>query len=191
MTKVRAIMESRMSRICLLLCGCAALLSAAELSGVRSVYILPMGRGLDQYLANRLTNERLMQVVTDPKLADAVFTDRIGEAFETQMETVLPAPPPTTSQPLERHEKDAKAEKEAKAESKALLPTETLNKLGNPAMNSSFGRARGTVFLVDVKSHTVIWSIYEPPRSSSAKDLDRTASDIVSRLKRDLHPKEK
>jgi hypothetical protein len=172
-----------MPRLCLLLWGCTALLSAAELAGVRTVYFLPMARGLDQYLANRMTNERLLQVVTDPKLADAFFTDRIGDAFQAQMETVLPAPPPTTS---------AAAEKGAKAETKAgVLPTDTVNKLSNPAMNSSFGRARGTIFLVDVKSHAVLWSTYEPPKSSSSKDLDRTASDIVSRFKRDLHPKEK
>jgi hypothetical protein len=176
-------MNSRM-RLCLLLCACAALLPAAELAGVRSVYFLPMARGLDQYLANRMAGERLFQVVTDPKVADAVFTDRIGEGFQAQMETMLPLPPPTTSQPAKKDEDKPDA-------SSSPLPTDTVNKLSNPAMNSSFGRARGTIFLVDVKSHQVLWSTYDPPRSSSPKDLDRTASDIVSRLKRALHPKEK
>ena len=176
-------MKSRMQRLALLLCGCAGLLPAAELATVRSVYLLPMSRGFDQYLANRLTNEHIWQVVTDPKLADAFFTDRIGEAFQVQMETMLPAPPPTTSAPAE---KDAKAEPRP-----AALPTETVNKLSNPALNSTFGRGRGTIFLVDVKSQSVLWSTYEPPKSTSSKDLDRAASDIVSRLKRDLHPDRK
>ncbi len=183
MIRVRAIMNSRMRRLCVFLCGCATLLPGAELAGVRTVYFLPMARGLEQYMANRLTGEHLFRVVTDPKLADAVFTDRIGEAFQTQMETMLPLPAPTTSQP---------AEKDSKAEARpSSLPTETINKLSNPAVNSSFGRGRGTIFLVDVKSQQVLWSTYDPPRSSSARDLDRTASDIVSRLKRDLHPKAK
>jgi hypothetical protein len=61
--------------------GCAG---AADLAGVHKVYVLPMARGLDQYLANRLTTEHVFQVVTDPKTADAVLTDRIGEGFEAQ-----------------------------------------------------------------------------------------------------------
>ncbi len=168
-----------MKRLCLLLCSAAALLPAADLAGVRSVYLLPMARGLDQYLANRLTGEHVFQVVTDPKAADAIFTDRIGESFQAQLETMLPVPPPTTSEPPR-----PAAQGEAKT---TALPTETINKLSNPALNSSFGKGRGTVFLVDVQSHQVVWSTYEPPKSSSGKDLDRTASDIVSRLKRDLH----
>src|SRR5437867_3801980 len=77
-----------MKRICLLLCSSAALTCAADLSSVHSVYILPMARGLDQYLANRLTGEHIFQVVTDPKLADAVFTERIGEPFQAQMQNL-------------------------------------------------------------------------------------------------------
>src|SRR4051812_9320187 len=86
----------------LFLLGCSsALLCAAELSGVRSVYLLPMGRGMDQYLANRLANEHVFQVVTDPKLADAVFSDHIGEGFEAQMDELYPppAPPPPPEKP--------------------------------------------------------------------------------------------
>ncbi len=183
-------MKSRMQRLCLLLCVFAALLPAAELAEVRSIYLLPMARGLDQYLANRLTSERVLQVVTDPKLADAFLTDRIGEGFQVQMETMLPAPPPTTSQSAvaPRVEAvEARVERDDRAERPSPLPTETVNKLSNPAMNSSFGRARGTIFLVDVKTHEVLWSTFEPPKSSASKDLDRTASAIVSRLKRDLH----
>ena len=57
---------------------------------------------------------------------------------------------------------------------------------GRPGANSSFSRGKGTVFLVDAKSRQVVWSVYQLPKGSSAKELDRTASDIVSRLKRDL-----
>jgi hypothetical protein len=45
------------------------------------------------------------------------------------------------------------------------------------------------VFLVDAKSKQVIWSSYDVPKDSSSKELDRTAFDIVSRIKRDLKKK--
>ena len=57
-------------------------------------------------------------------------------------------------------------------------------------MYSTFGRGKGTIFLVDVKTRRVLWSVFEPPKGNpSNKDWDRMASDIVSRLKKDLAPK--
>ncbi|HEY2016651.1 MAG TPA: hypothetical protein VGH38_24275, partial [Bryobacteraceae bacterium] len=96
-----------MRRLLFLLCCSGALLSGADLAGVHTVYFLPMARGLDQYLANRLTSDHVLMVVTNPKLADAVFTDRIGEAFETQMDTLYP--PPESEKPAKKEPpKDAK-----------------------------------------------------------------------------------
>ena len=46
-----------MKRLVCLLFGSSLLLAAAELSGVHAVYLFPMSRGMDQYLANRLTND--------------------------------------------------------------------------------------------------------------------------------------
>ena len=152
---------------------------AADLSSVRSVYLLPMYRGLDQYLANRLTNEHVFQVVTDPKLADTIFTDRIGESFQIQLETLAPPEKPEPdAAPAKDNGKDS--------ESRNALITETVNKLDSPALNSSFGRGKGTVFLVDAKSRQVIWSTYQPAASSAGKELDHTASGIVSRLMKDM-----
>jgi hypothetical protein len=169
-----------MKRLLLFLSCCAALMRGAELSDVHKVYVLAMSHGMDQYLANRLTNDRVFQVVTDPKLADAILTDHLGEGFQAQLEEIFPTPAP------EKPAADAEKKDESKGD---LLPTETVNKLANPALNSSFGRGKGMVFLVDAKSRQVIWSAYELPRDSSAKYLDRTASDIVSRIKRDLKKK--
>lgn len=59
-------------------------------SAPRTVYILPMAGGLDQYLAQWLTRDHVMQVVTDAKTADAVLTDRIGDAFEQKMAEIHP-----------------------------------------------------------------------------------------------------
>jgi hypothetical protein len=156
-----------------------------------------MSRGLDQYLANRLTNEHTFQVVTDPKLADAVFTDHIGESFQSQMEALYPPPPPPEKpakpEMKDKETKEGKDKKDPKsddAKGPGLL-TDTVNKLSNPALSSGFGRAKGTIFLVDAKSHQVVWSVFDPPKGTTENDLDRTASDIVSRIKKELNPKTK
>ena len=60
---------------------------AAQLDGVHTVYLMPMAYGLDQYLAGQFTEEHLFQVVTDPKLADAVVTDHLGKGFEQELAT--------------------------------------------------------------------------------------------------------
>jgi len=137
----------------------------AELSQVQSVYLLPMGSGLDQYLANRLTAQQVFQVVTDPQKADAIFTDQIGIGFEKRLEELYRPPAP------EKTEKDEVAREEP------------------PVRFSSFGRGKGNLFLVDRKSRRVIWSVYERPRSSTPDDLDRAGQRVVERLKKDLSGK--
>lgn len=185
-----------MKRVFILLAGSGMLLAGADLSGIHSVYVMPMSRGLDQYLANRLTRGHVFQVVTDPKLAQAVFTDRIGAEFEAQLENISAPPKPAASGKESRPgskstPSDSKAAKEEGAGSSDA--GSALDALGNApaAPPSSFGRGKGTVFLVDAKSREVLWSTYQPPKSSSSTDLDHTAFDIVSRLKRDLNPKTK
>lgn len=179
----------------LFLLGCSgALACAADLSGVRNVYVMPMARGLDQYLASRIVSQGVFQVVTDLKLADAVLSDRVGEVLQTQLERAFPTPKPAGEEEEEEAPPAAKNEKSAKPEkdtSIAAAMHETANKVDNPAQNSAFGRSKGNVFLVEAKSRMVLWSTYEPPRTAAARDLDRTASDIVSRLKKDLTRKEK
>jgi hypothetical protein len=169
-----------MRRLVLVLFASGVALWSADLSGVRSVYLMPMARGLDQHLANRITGDRVFQVVTDPKQADAVLSDRIGEAFQSQLERLLPPPKPAP----------AKSEKAA-ADTGSKLITETENKLENPALNSAFGRGKGTIFLVDVKTSQVLWSTYQDAPASDGKTLDTVAALIVGRLKKDLAPPKK
>jgi hypothetical protein len=184
-----------MKRLLLLLSCSGALLCGAELSGVHTVYVLPMSKGLDQYLVNRLTNDHLFQVVTDPKLADTFLTDRVGEGLQSKLEEIFPPPAPEKAAPADTEEKadKEKADKDKADKDKAPpnnpLVSDTVNKLAAPGANSSFSRGKGNVFLVDAKSRQVVWSVYQLPKGSSAKELDRTASDIVSRLKRDLKRK--
>ena len=181
-----------MRRSSLLLSGLAAIIGvaivglapsrAAELARVQSVYLMQMSHGMDQYLANRLTNGHIFRIVTDPKDADAILTDHIGETFQQELETLLPSPEPVKKVAPPPAPKDPK--------DKSLMPTlpvDTETKL--PPVRSTFGASKGTVFLVDPKSHQVLWSTYDPSRGSDSKEMDRTASDIVSRLKKDLNPK--
>lgn len=177
------LMMKTMKRLLFFLGVCSAFAFGADLAAVHTVYLLPMSRGLDQYLANRLTSEHVFLIVTDPKLADAVLTDRIGESFESQYDNLYPKPePPKPAKP------DTKDGKKLDDERPTMLATDTVNKSSNPALNSSFGRGRGTVFLVDVKSRQVVWSAYEPQKGGMLSDADRTASGIVARLKKDLNP---
>ena len=172
-----------MKRLAFLIFCSAAMLAAADLASVHNVYVLKMAKGLDQFLANRLTSDHVFQIVTDPKLADAVFTDQLGEGFQLKLEEFSPTPESEKPAPPTKAEKGGE-------ESNPMLG-DTVNKLANPASSSSFGRNKGTVFLVDAKSRQVVWSMYQPPKGSTSKELDRTANDIVSRIKKDLNPKVK
>ena len=150
-------MKSAALLLCSIALGTAGFCPAADLGSAHTVYLLPMANGLDQYLAHRLTASGLLQVVVDPKKADLIFTDRVGEALQERLKELLPA---------------AKEEKAADA------------KAGErPAALSSFARGKGTVFLVDRASGNVVWSAYEPPRNSAPDELDRAARRIVEQLK--------
>ncbi len=155
--------------ICVMACTAAAL-CGADLASVRAVYVMPMARGMDQYLANRLAAERVLTVVSDPKLADAVLTDHLGEDLSSSLDDLNPAKPVSTG--------------ESKDSGESKAGGETVNKLDS--VSSTFGRAKGLVFLVDAKTREVVWSTFEAPGRLDSAHLDRTASDIVSRLKRDL-----
>src|ERR1700716_1156456 len=125
----------------LVACGLLASLGlGAGVSGVKAGYALPMSGGLDQYLVNRLSGSQVFVVVTDPQMADAIFTDQLGEAFERKLTGFYPPP--------------EAAAKDQKDENKPQPHT------------SAFGRGKGTIFLVDLKSRAVIWSGYERRASS-------------------------
>src|SRR5215469_1736282 len=148
-----------------LLLSCAAgLVFGSDLGAVKNVYLLKMSKGMDQYLANRLTNEHVFQIVTDPKLADAVLTDQIGEGFEAKMGELFPPP-----EPVEKPEKPEKTEKTDKDKAKGEDSQNMMDMLGDtvnklPTLSSSFGHAKGTLFLVDAKSKEVVWSTYDVPK---------------------------
>ncbi|MEO8125623.1 MAG: hypothetical protein ABJF23_04430 [Bryobacteraceae bacterium] len=168
-----------------LVVGSALCASFPELSQVHNVYILPMSGGLDQYLAKSLTQHRLYQVVTDPKIADAIFTDRLGEPFEKKMLELYPPPPPP-EKPADKSAKDEKQDdkdekKRAKdKEKESVVKEEPLVRMGG------FSRNRGNVFLVERTSKKVIWSLYKRPKSTAPDEMNRIAESIVSDLQRDV-----
>jgi len=143
----------------------AATLSAVaasnpELGEIKTVYILSMPSGLDQFLAIRLTAGSILQVVTDPKKADAIFTDRIGAGLEQKLDELYGEKP-----------KDPDKEKES-----ATAVRSTMQPLS---------RGRGAIFLVERKTRNVIWSVYERPKNSTSDEMHHVADRIATRLDKD------
>lgn len=128
---------------------------------VKNVYILPMSGGLDQFLAISLSQDRVLQVVTDPQKADLIITDRIGSDFEDTLDNMYGSVEPQ--------------------------PADSTLTFARPNMRP-LSTNRGTVFLVDRNSRNVLWSTFEQPRGSDAKEMNRTASTIVDRLAKSLKP---
>ena len=146
--------------------------SNPNLANVKSVYFLPMGAGLDQYLAIRLTERQLFRVVTDPKKADAIFTDRIGEGFEERLDELFPD--------------ESKKEKPAAGSEDSLYKNDWATQKPRSA---SFSRGKGTVFLVDRKSRDVLWSLYSPSKTNRVPDLNRNATSIAKKIEEAIRPK--
>ena len=158
----------------------SVLAGAAEIGGssVRTIYILPMGHGLDQYVANHLTREHVLEVVADAARADAILTDSLGKPLESELEKLHPTPKP--------QEQDADSDSDS-TDSDNPQPSRAKKTITNSeAPVSTFARGKGTLFLVDARSRLVLWSVYDRPAKSTPDELDHTARHVVDRLKRDL-----
>ncbi|MEO7142672.1 MAG: hypothetical protein ABI165_04140 [Bryobacteraceae bacterium] len=167
----------RAARFALPALFCVAAFGAGndQLAQIHSVYLLPMSSGFDQYLANKLTTSGVFQVVTDPQKADAIFTDRIGEALETQLTELYPPP------------EVAKKKEEGKDKDKADNNFYDSDK-DKPVHMTAYSKGRGMLFLVDRRSRNVVWSTYARPKSFIPDDLNKTAQEITVRLQHALEP---
>src|SRR5579884_132334 len=165
----------------LVLCTAALASSNPQLKQVQSIYILPMSGGMDQYLANRISRDGLFQVVTDPQKADAILTDRIGEPFERKLDELYPPPKPPDDEDTDEKDSDANAKSKDVSSLDAMAAAS-----GTQHITSSLSRAKGTIFLVDRKTRAVVWSTYDRPHDLRPDGLNRTADQIVGRLKRDV-----
>ena len=137
----------------------AGIAPCADLADIKTVYMLPMSNGLDQYIAIRLTTGTSLQVVTDAQKADAVMTDRIGEAFEEKLNELYKPPVVKNSADAPSHEG-----------SRAISPA---------------SRGKGAIFLVDRKTRNVLWSTYAVGKSAAPDDMNHLADKIVSKLGKD------
>ncbi len=142
--------------------------SAAGLGDVKTVYLLPMSNGLDQYLAQQLTAGAVLQVVTDPQEADAVLTDHLGETFEQSLADLYQTKP--------------------QADDKAADASE--DKGASPVRSGMQGkRGRGTIFLVNRKTHDVLWSVFELPKDNRPDGLRHSAGRISDQLAKSIKGK--
>lgn len=166
----------------------AATLYAAnpQLAGVKTVYLLPMLSGFDQYLANQLQKSGLYLVTTDANSADAVFTDSLGPEFERKIEELFPAaPPPPDPAEKDKDKKDTEKKDGAEQSTGNSLTKNT----AEPPPISTFRRGRGNFFLVERGKRQVVWSTFEKPRNSLPQELDKAAKRVVEKLKKDLAAK--
>jgi hypothetical protein len=143
---------------------CAPMIAAdARLSpSFSTVYILEMSNGLDQHLANRLTGERVLWVVLEPKRADAVLTESLDESFWTWLAKTYPPVPGAPVTP--------------RGSASRRMP------LAN-------SRRPGMVFLVDPRAKVVLWSAWGHPRGLSPDEMEQSAERITNHLKNALGKK--
>jgi hypothetical protein len=146
-----------MTKLVCVAAATAVFVCATEVAEYKTVYLLPMSSGLDQFLAIKLTSASVIQVVTDPQKADAVLTDHIGEAFEDKLDELYGQKP--------------------KGDDKNSVN-------GSPRVSSA-SRGRGAIFLLDRRTRNIIWSTYVKPKSSTPDEMNHVAGEIASRLEKD------
>ena len=137
-----------------------------ELLEVKTVYLLPMTYSLDQFLAIRLTKGGILQVVTDPKLADAILSEHIGSGLEDQMKTLYGENKPAVDPADKDKDKD-----------------KTTTSFGGPMAGGT--RSKGAIFMVDRKTRNVIWSDYVRPKNAQPDELNHVADRIAGQLEKD------
>jgi hypothetical protein len=172
-----------MKLFCSLVFGAVILVFAAvnpQLKQVNTVYILAMSGGMDQFLANQITAAGVFQVVADPKNADAIITDRLGESFESKLKELYPPPAPPTPVPASSDETKKAASDDKKKD---------LDLGAGASRVNAGGRGKGNLFIVDRKTRNVLWSTFEPPKDTTPGELSKTAEKVVKHLKLDLSDK--
>jgi hypothetical protein len=150
-------------KLLIALTAVAALGCGAELAEYKTVYVLPMSSGLDQYLAIKLTTGSVLQVVTDPQKADVVFTDRIGAAFEQTLDDLYGQKPKADDKDKDKDSMNGSAR----------------------SISSPLAHGKGLMFLVDRRTRNVVWSTYVKPKGSTPDELNHVAAEVVGKLDKD------
>lgn len=149
-----------------------------SLENVKTVYLWPMRHSLDQYLAEQLSAAGPFQVVVDPKLADAIITERIDAPFLKALDELVAVPGDQAGK-TETTAGSAKAEGSVEDGLQAPRPA-----------NRPLGQPSGTIFLVHASSRKVLWSTFINQQDFTPKNLHQQAKDVVGRLKKEALPRE-
>ncbi|MGA7416274.1 MAG: hypothetical protein WBW33_37735 [Bryobacteraceae bacterium] len=172
-----------------------------ELLHIKTVYIMPMRLGFDQYLANQLSQSGLLRVVTDPKKADGILTDHLGESFEARLDEINPPPKPppppaaeaaptapkgTSDAAKSTDPAEGQPEIKTKVKKAKSTATDAIGTESSPPPRGSFSSGRGNVFLVDKTSRVVLWSTFEQLDSAQPANLTHIAVYVVKDLKHAL-----
>jgi len=155
---------------------------------VHNVYLLQMGHGFDQYLATQIVRRGIYRVVTDASKADAILTDRIGRPLESKLDELYPKPQPPEAKPVE--EAKQTDDEAAQAEATRRQTEAAMDKARNEwmATRSTYGRGRGTIYMVDRHNRNVLWSAYMPPKNTTPDELDHIAQKIVEDIVKWIKP---
>jgi len=168
----------------------------AELSSVQIVYVLPMGSGMDQFVAHQVARYGLYQVTTDPRQADAFLSDFVGTTFETRVDDLLKAARDKAERDAEElakkeaakapkaKESDKDEDKNKKEDKEDARPGE-FQMSGDAARVHSFSRGRGNIFLVDAKSRRVLWTGFDVPKNTRPGELQKSAERLMSKLRKE------
>jgi hypothetical protein len=152
-----------LSKLLCAVTAAATLACGAGLADYKTVYVLPMASGLDQFVAIKLTTGSVMQVVTDPRKAELILTDAIGAGFEDKLDELYGQKPKS-------EEKDDKNGKDGVSGSGRISPA---------------SRGKGAIFLVDRKTRDVVWSMYVKPKGSAPDEMNQMAAEIADKLAKD------
>ena len=113
-------------------------------------------------------------------------------------EPVTPAPPPPAPKPAETKpaadstadstKSDSTKSDSTKSESKLVIKGDPLAgvDLTGGARPTTMGHGKGNIFIVSRGSRSVLWSIYEPPKNNTPRELTKTAERVVKHLQEDL-----
>ena len=166
-----------------------------QLHEVKRVYILAMSASMDQFLASQLVKAGVFEVVTDPKKADAIITDRVGESLENKLDDLYP-PPPAPKAKKEKESDETKPAADSTSEAPKTEPPKSARDINSDklagvdltggARPTTMGHGKGNIFIVSRGSRAVLWSTYEPPKNNTSRELTRTAERVVKHLQEDL-----
>jgi hypothetical protein len=154
---------------------------------VKTVYILAMRSGFDQYLASEIAKIGAVRVVTEPGRADAVLTDHLGDSFEQRMDALFPAPKPEPK-PTPKTEESKADSKAPSSDAKQEEPAPADQSVTPSRPVSSGISGKGNIFLVSRQNRAVLWSDFREPRSRQPKDMKRAADSVATDLKHALQP---